>query len=86
MAVTVFNQTGWLAPEITAEGANEGVKGLLVLITDQPGQRGFALAKLLGTAPKNVDRWLKQLKDQVKIEFKVATKAGGYYSIDNKNT
>jgi len=29
---------------------------------------------------RTIERWLKQLKDQDLIEFKGATKTGGYYS------
>jgi ATP-dependent DNA helicase RecG len=84
MAVTVFKQveqkTFKKTSEAVNEGVNEGVSGLLVLITDQSGLRSAALAKMLGTSPKNVERWLKQLKDQDLIEFRGATKTGGYYS------
>ncbi|MDI1244135.1 MAG: putative DNA binding domain-containing protein [Rhodoferax sp.] len=76
----VIVKRGVQQPEGANEGANEGVNNLLVLITDQPGLRGPALAKWLGTSPKNVERWLKQLKDQNLIEFRGATKTGGYYS------
>ena len=94
IAVTVFKpkdqktheKTDGGASKGVSEGASEGVKGLYALIADQPSLRGPALAKLLGTSPKNVERWLKQLKDQGKIEFRGASKTGGYYSISEKNT
>lgn len=44
------------------------------------GLRAPALAKLLGTSSKNVERWLKQLKDQGKIEFKGVPKTGGFFA------
>ncbi|NCO15045.1 MAG: hypothetical protein COZ36_01980 [Piscirickettsiaceae bacterium CG_4_10_14_3_um_filter_44_349] len=37
----------------------------------------------IGVPVKTLERWLKQLKDQNKIEFKGAPKTGGYYSIQN---
>lgn len=92
MAVTVFKPKDQKTHEKTddgasegategaSEGASEGVNGLYALIAAQPSLRGPALAKLLGTSPKNVERWLKQLKDQNLIEFRGATKTGGYYS------
>ena len=90
MAVTVFIQVEKKTLKKTSEGANEGVNeganDLLALITDQPNLRAPALAKLLDTSPKNIERWLKQLKDQGKIEFKGATKTGGYYSKTSSET
>ena len=96
MAVTVFKQAEQRALEKTRggvsegvnegvseglnEGVNEGVNSLIRLISEQPGLRAPAIAKQLGTSPKNIERWLKQLKDQDKIEFKGASKTGGYYS------
>lgn len=37
------------------------------------------MAEALQTSPKNIERWLKQLKDTQKIEFRGAPKTGGYY-------
>ena len=83
LAVTTFKKAEQKAPGKTSvganEGANEGAKNLLVLITEQPSLRGPALAKLLDTSPKNVERWLKQLKEQDLVEFRGATKTGGYH-------
>lgn len=61
------------------EGANEGVSRLLKLIRQQPGMRSPAIAGALGTSVKNIERWLKQLKDSQRIEFRGAPKTGGYY-------
>ena len=66
--------------EGVSEGVSEGANALIRLISEQPGLRAPAIANLLGTSPKNIERWLKQLKDQAKIEFKGAPKTGGYYS------
>jgi ATP-dependent DNA helicase RecG len=60
-------------------GINEGVNGLLALIGRQPGLRSPALAKEINTSAKNIERWLKQLKDSQHIEFRGAPKTGGYY-------
>jgi ATP-dependent DNA helicase RecG len=38
-----------------------------------------ALAKAVATSPKNIERWLQQLKDSNKIEFRGAPKTGGYF-------
>ena len=40
--------------------------------------RSTALANLLDTSPKNVERWLKALRDTDQIEFIGAPKSGGY--------
>ena len=60
-------------------GVHEGVSGLLNLVSRQPGLRVPALAEALATSPKNIERWLQQLKDSNKIEFRSAPKTGGYH-------
>ena len=60
------------------EGVNEGVKFLYELIQAKPNNRSTFFVKELGTSVKNIERWLKQLKDEDKIEFKGAPKTGGY--------
>lgn len=62
------------------EGVTEGVTALLNLITKQPGLRVPALASALDTSPKNIERWLKQLKARGQIEFRGAPKTGGYHA------
>ena len=61
------------------EGVNEGVNALVALITQHPGMRVPALAEVLNTSPKNLERWLKQLREAGKIEFIGSPKTGGYY-------
>jgi ATP-dependent DNA helicase RecG len=61
------------------EGVNEGVNRLIKLVNQQPGMRVPAMAGALGTSGKNIERWLKQLKDCQLIEFRGAPKTGGYY-------
>lgn len=62
------------------EGVNEGVNELQNLITTQPGLRAPTLAQTLNTSPKTIERWLKQLKAQGLVEFRGATKTGGYHA------
>jgi ATP-dependent DNA helicase RecG len=66
------------------EGVNEGVTALQNLITKQPGLRAPALAQALNTSPKNIERWLKQLKAQGQVEFRGAPKTGGYHATVGK--
>ena len=61
------------------EGVNEGVNMLLAVIHNQTGLRAPALAQTLQTSPKNIERWLKQLKGSQLIELCGAPKTGGYY-------
>jgi ATP-dependent DNA helicase RecG len=90
MAVTVFKAPTSGANEgVNAgviEGVNEGVKeginGLLSLIQRQPAMRAPAMAEAMQTSPKNIERWLKQLKQEQKIEFRGAPKTGGYYALN----
>ena len=66
-----------------SEGVSEGVSPLLTVIREQPGLRAPALAAALQTSPKNIERWLRQMKENDLIEFRGAPKTGGYYSKDN---
>jgi len=61
------------------EGVNEGVNALVELIKQRQGMRVPALAELMNTSPKNLERWLKQLREAVQIEFIGSSKTGGYY-------
>ena len=47
-------------------------------IKKKPKNRSTFFAKELNTSVKNIERWLKQLKDEDKIEFKGSLKTGGY--------
>lgn len=58
---------------------NEGVNTLRSIITQYPGLRTPLLAKKMQTSTKNVERWLKQLKETKEIEFRGAPKTGGYF-------
>ena len=90
MAVTVFkepfgNAQGSLDESKNKgvnEGVNEGVNALLAIITQHPGLRVPLLAEKMRTSAKNVERWLKQLKENGKVEYRGATKTGGYYYLD----
>lgn len=57
---------------------NEVVNSLYNLIKTRPDNRSTFFAKELNTSVKNIERWLKQLKSENKVEFKGAPKTGGY--------
>ncbi len=87
MAVTVFKQVEQKTLKKTSEGANVGASGgvstaanLLTLAKAHPGLNVADLVRLSEKPQRTIERWLKQLKDQGLIEFKGATKTGGYYS------
>jgi len=61
---------------------NEGVKQLFKLVQTQPNNRSTYFAQKLNTSVKNIERWLKQLKEENKIEFRGVPKTGGYWSVD----
>jgi len=60
-------------------GVNEGANTLVELIKQRPGMRVPALAESMNISPKNLDRWLKQLREAGLIEFIGSSKTGGYY-------
>ena len=64
-----------------------GVTELLEFIQTNPGLKANELSKHIDTPLRTVQRWLKQLKDENKIEFQGAPKTGGYVVIydDIKN-
>lgn len=68
------------ADEGVNEGVNEGVKLLYFLIQSNPNKRSTFFAQELSTSIKNIERWLKELRDDKKIEFIGAPKTGGYFA------
>ncbi len=61
------------------EGVNEGVKSLYAIIKKYPNKKTPFFANELNTSVKNIERWIKQLKDEGKIEFRGSPKTGGYF-------
>jgi ATP-dependent DNA helicase RecG len=79
MAVTVFNGLTKATSDNPREGVNGGVNALLAFLQTNPGKRASELVQPLNASLRTIERWLKQLKDQDKIEFRGASKTGGYY-------
>lgn len=77
MAVTVFK----VPVESKIKGVNGGVNGLLSYVQTHPGQRASEMAAALNLSQRTIERWLKQLKDTNKIEFRGAQKTGGYHKM-----
>ncbi len=60
-------------------GVTPEAEGLLKLIHSKPGIKTTELVSLTAKPQRTVERWLKQLKDSQRIEFRGAPKTGGYY-------
>ena len=65
--------------EGVTEGVNGGVKLLFNLIQKTPGHRAPYFSEALDTSVKNIERWLKTLRNQGLVEFRGAPKTGGYF-------
>ena len=77
------------------DGVNGGVNGgvtddasqLLELIRSIPGLKTTEFVAHTGKPKRSIERWLKQLKAQGQIEFRGATKTGGYHAtVGKENT
>ena len=62
-------------------GVNVGVKTLLVFIENNPGTNVLTMEKNFKVTQRTIERWIKILREENKIEFKGAPKTGGYYRI-----
>lgn len=62
------------------EGVNEGVNRLLSVIVANPGLRANLLATHIGKSVQTVERYIKALKADGKIEFRGVPKTGGYFA------
>lgn len=60
-------------------GANVGVNDLLDIVRNNPGVNAKWLYQHFDVTNRTVERWIKQLREENKIEFRGATKTGGYY-------
>lgn len=77
-------------PRITSEGVSKGVsegvneqeKILLELLGSHLGKRTPYYAEQMQTPRKNVERWLKPLRDDKRVEFKGSPRTGGYWLSD----
>lgn len=62
-------------------GASEGIKQLLELISSIPGIQTPMISERMNTSPKNIERWIKKLKEAGKIEHRGSRKTGGYFPL-----
>jgi ATP-dependent DNA helicase RecG len=71
--------------EGVSEGVNEGVNSLLAFIQRTPGLRSPQISRAMGIPVKTLERWLKKLREQNKIEFMGSPKTGGYRKKEAQN-
>ncbi len=64
-------------PKVSLE--NEGVNTVCRLITGQPGLNAKKLSELTGKSRSSVERYIRILKANGRINFRGAAKNGGYY-------
>ncbi len=65
--------------EGVSEGVNEGVKQLYQFIQHNPGKRTPELSLELDVPIKTLERWLQQLRELGKVEFRGSPRKGGYW-------
>jgi ATP-dependent DNA helicase RecG len=64
---------------------SEGVNKLFKVIEENPGKRVPHYALVLNIPEKTIERWIKEQRENNKIEFRGASKTGGYFSVDKEN-
>ena len=71
-------------PSLTHKGLNGGVNGgvneLIQYIEINPNLKANEMSENLNIPLRTIQRWLKQLKEEEKIEFRGAPKTGGYFA------
>ena len=61
-------------------GVNGGVKTLLIYLQANSGLSARQISENLNLSRRTTERWLKQLKEQDKIEYRGTPKNGGYFA------
>ena len=61
-------------------GLNGGLNNLLIYIHQHNNLNSKKLSEDLNIPQRTIQRWIKQLKDQEKIEYKGSKKTGGYFA------
>ena len=71
-------------------GANGGVSGgvnsVINYLANNPGAKTKKIIAALDIPQRTLERWLKKLKEDNKIEFRGAPKTGGYFLKENKKS
>lgn len=77
--LTIEKTGGVPKDEGISEGISEGIKSLLAYIESNPGKRINIIAREMNRPEKTIERWMKKLRDENKVEFRGSKKTGGYY-------
>ena len=65
-----------------SDGVNDGANLLFETICHYLGKRANELATLVGKSVPSVERYVKSLRTAGMIEFRGASKTGGYYAVE----
>ena len=60
-------------------GINGGINLLLVFISENQNLSAKAISENMNEPLRTIQRWIKKLKDEGKIEYRGSKKTGGYY-------
>ena len=73
----------WTAVRVTFYKAkkSEGIKKLYNYIKENPNRRISQISKELQIPSKTLERWIKQLREENKIEYRGSKKTGGYWVV-----
>jgi|SRR5690554_5999762 len=64
--------------DMNNKGVNDDVNKLVEIIGSQPGLNAKQLHTHFEVTQRTLERWIKQLREKNKIEFRGAPKTGGY--------
>lgn len=76
-----FKVTLYPVNDSVSGGVSGGVSELLEFINSNPGKNARQIQHQLSIPQRTLERLLKKLRDQGKIEFRGAPKTGGYYGL-----
>ncbi|MDF1584703.1 MAG: ATP-binding protein [Methyloprofundus sp.] len=67
------------------EKADKGINALYEYIKNNSGETVSQMKERLNTPSKTLEKWIKQPRDQSKIEYRGSKKTGGYYTNKSAN-
>ena len=69
------------SPRHIDEGVNEDDTRLLSFIQNNPGIRTPQISGAMNVPIKTLERWLKRLREEGKVELRGSPKTGGYWAV-----
>jgi ATP-dependent DNA helicase RecG len=67
------------------EGINEGINELLGILMNSAGLNAVELAVKMNKSDATIERYLRTLREKEIVEFRGASKTGGYYFTEKVN-